>query len=112
MRNTKNTMHPRAETENREIPVAKPQTPPPQQMVSKETVREVVLIPCRGGLMPRTSVLSEPWSREEPDETYQHSMNTFKTVKTPFTAHSADQHVNGFRLLSVLNLGDDGPARI
>jgi hypothetical protein len=50
---------PSIETENREILVAKQQTaPPPPQMVSKETIREVVLIPCAycGGLMPQTSV--------------------------------------------------------
>jgi hypothetical protein len=50
---------PSIEAENREILVAKQQTPPPSpQMVSKETVREVVLIPCSycSGLMPQTSL--------------------------------------------------------
>jgi sporulation-control protein spo0M len=50
---------PSIETENREIMVAKQQIPPPPppQIVSKETIREVVLIPCSycGGLMPQTS---------------------------------------------------------
>jgi hypothetical protein len=50
---------PSIEAENREILVAKQQPPPPPpQMVSKETIREVVLIPCAycSGLMPQTSV--------------------------------------------------------
>ncbi|HYB68234.1 MAG TPA: zinc ribbon domain-containing protein, partial [Candidatus Acidoferrales bacterium] len=51
---------PSIETESREILVAKQQTPPPPPptMVTKETIREVVLIPCPycGGLMPQTSI--------------------------------------------------------
>jgi len=49
---------PSMETESREILVAKLQAPPPPPTVSKETIREVVLIPCPycGGLMPQTSI--------------------------------------------------------
>jgi len=49
---------PSIETENREILITKLQSPPPTQTISREVIKELVLIPCSycSSLMPQTSV--------------------------------------------------------